>query len=99
MREINLLKAQNRVFLQEIATLKNQIATLTTTPSTPTQTGTVTSSSLNMRSGSGTNFSVIRTLTLGTEFTVLRTEGVWLQIRLRDGRTGWVHSGFVRLSP
>lgn len=99
MKEINLLKTQNKVMLEEIANLKKQIATLTGKPTTSTQTGVVTSSSLNMRSGPGTNFAIIRTLTLGTEFTVIKKEGDWLQIRLKDGREGWVHSGFVRLSP
>lgn len=99
MKEINLLKTQNKVMLEEIANLKKQITTLTGKPTTSTQTGVVTSSSLNMRSGPGTNFAIIRTLTLGTEFTVIKKEGDWLQIRLKDGREGWVHSGYVRLSP
>lgn len=99
MKEINLLKAQNKVMLEEVANLKKQIATLTAKPTTPVQTGVVTAQSLNMRSGPGTNFAIIRTLTLGTEFTVTKKEGNWLQIRLKDGREGWVHSGFVRLSP
>jgi len=99
MKEINLLKAQNKVILEEIANLKKQIATLTAKPTTSTQTGVVTASSLNMRSGPGTNFAIIRTLTLGTEFTVIKKEGDWLQIKLKDGKEGWVHSGYVKLSP
>lgn len=99
MKEINLLKTQNKVMLEEVANLKKQIATLTAKPTTPTQTGVVTSSSLNMRTGPGTNFAIIRTLTLGTEFTVIKKEGDWLQIRLKDGKEGWVHSGYVKLSP
>ncbi|MBT9174376.1 MAG: hypothetical protein DDT22_00028 [candidate division WS2 bacterium] len=99
MKEINLLKTQNKVIREEVANLKKQIATLTAKPTTPTQTGVVTSTSLNMRTGPGTNFAIIRTLTLGTEFTVIKKEGAWLQIRLKDGKKGWVHSGFVKLSP
>ncbi|RIK38772.1 MAG: hypothetical protein DCC55_20120 [Chloroflexi bacterium] len=61
-------------------------------------TGTVVNANLlNVRSGPGLNFPVLATLPLG-ESVVLEgrdTGGFWLQVRLADGRLGWVSSGFM----
>jgi len=32
----------------------------------------------------------------GTEFTVLKREGEWFQVRLEDSRTGWIHQDNVQ---
>ena len=43
-------------------------------------TGVVTASSLNVRSGAGTNYSVVNTLAKGTKVTVLNTADGWYEI-------------------
>lgn len=61
-------------------------------------TGTVANTNLlNVRSGPGLNFPVLVVLPMG-ESVVLEgrdTAGFWLQVRLADGRLGWVSSAFM----
>lgn len=58
------------------------------------QKGTVTASSLNMRSGPGTSYSRITTLPRGTVVTVLSASGSWYQISV-GGQTGYVTSEYL----
>ncbi|WP_106122486.1 SH3 domain-containing protein [Nesterenkonia sandarakina] len=59
---------------------------------TPTQYRTTTS--LNARSGPGTNYAVLQGLASGTEVTVTATHGSWLKFS-RNGQTVWSHSDFM----
>ncbi|MBZ0299953.1 MAG: SH3 domain-containing protein, partial [Anaerolineae bacterium] len=54
---------------------------------------------VNVREGPGTGFSAFEALRPGTRVEVLGqdVEGVWLNIRLEDGREGWVATSLVRL--
>lgn len=60
------------------------------------QTGTVTTSVLNIREGPGTNYTKTGTLLKGAQVDVVRQNGSWLSIRLTSGVTGWVHSDYVK---
>ncbi|HEY8343116.1 MAG TPA: SH3 domain-containing protein, partial [Calditerricola sp.] len=60
------------------------------------QTVEVTASVLNVRAGPGTNYAIISQVKRGTRLTVLKQQGGWLQIRLSNGRTGWVSGQYVR---
>ncbi len=45
---------------------------------------------LNVRSGAGTTFSRLTTVSRGSLLQVLSRQGDWLQVKLPDGRNGWV---------
>jgi cell wall-associated NlpC family hydrolase len=51
--------------------------------------GTVTTSALNLRTGPGTGYAVITTLSYGTQGTVLGQSNGWYNIQTTHG-TGWV---------
>jgi len=55
--------------------------------------------SLNVRSGPGTNFPVIASLPNGSQLTVTGEQNGFYQVRLADGRTGWVSRDFVAITP
>ena len=52
---------------------------------------------LNLRTGPGTSYPVVRTLPDGTALTLVNTSGDWFKARAL-GSTGWVNSWYVTLS-
>jgi cell wall-associated NlpC family hydrolase len=60
-------------------------------------TGLVTASKLNMRTGPSTNYSIMHALWQGNRVKVIGQTGGWYQIRLSDGRTGWVSGAYLKL--
>ncbi|MDY6882033.1 MAG: CsgG/HfaB family protein [Desulfatiglans sp.] len=52
--------------------------------------------SLNVRTGPGTNFSVVTSARGGENLTVLERSGEWLRVRTSSGKEGWVSSRFAR---
>lgn len=68
------------------------------TPTPSTGTGTVNAYALNIRSGAGTNHSVIGTLKEGAAVTITGTSGSWLQITATvNGKTvnGYVSGEYI----
>ena len=64
-------------------------------PPPPTGTAyTVSASTLNVRSGPGTNHSVLGQVSRGQRVTVIGSSGAWKQIRFGSG-TGWVHGSYL----
>lgn len=61
-------------------------------PSGPS--ATVTASTLNVRSGPGTNYRIIGSLSRGASVQVVRSSGSWYEVALRSG-TGWVHGAYL----
>jgi hypothetical protein len=64
--------------------------------------GIVTSlQTVNVRSGPGANFGAFEALTPGTEVQVIGQDqtGRWLNVRLEDGREGWINTPLVRIDP
>ena len=57
---------------------------------------TVVPSSLNVRTGPGTSFSVVISARGGDRLTVLERSGEWLRVRTNSGKEGWVSSRFTR---
>lgn len=57
----------------------------------------VTARVLNVRSGPGTRYVRIVQVRRGETFVLMEKKKVWWKIRLSDGRTGWLHSKYVRL--
>ena len=52
-------------------------------------TGTVTATSLNVRSGASTSYSVIGKVTKGEEVEILSSNNGWYKIEYGDNKTGW----------
>ncbi|RLA81068.1 MAG: hypothetical protein DRG33_01215 [Deltaproteobacteria bacterium] len=50
---------------------------------------------VNIRSGPGTSYSVLTTLSQGQQVKGLGKQGDWYQIQLPDGRVGWVYATLV----
>ena len=57
--------------------------------------GTITASSLNLRSGPGTAHSSTGLITKGQIVTVLSVSGDWSRIKTAEGRTGWVYNKYI----
>ena len=51
---------------------------------------------VRVRSGASSQSSSVTMLYRGQEVETLGRRGSWLEVRLRDGRVGWVHSQYVR---
>ncbi|NLW91147.1 MAG: SH3 domain-containing protein [Syntrophomonadaceae bacterium] len=56
--------------------------------------GTINDNGVNVRSGPGTNYSILKTLTKGTGVTILETKGDWQQIQYGSLK-GWVTTRFI----
>ncbi len=50
---------------------------------------------VNVRSGPGTGFEVFASLTAGALVEVLAQAEGWYEVKLEDGRTGWIFGGFL----
>lgn len=61
------------------------------------QTGIVTYGPLNVRLGPGAWYGAFTWLNGGSGVSLIGRDayGVWLLVQLVDGRTGWVHAGFI----
>lgn len=56
----------------------------------------VTGSTVNIRSGPGTSHGIIGSVRRGDRLSLLGESGNWYQIRLPDGREGWIFNKLVR---
>ncbi|MEH7520328.1 MULTISPECIES: SH3 domain-containing protein [Priestia] len=68
-----------------------------TTPPAESTTYTVTASTLNVRSGAGTSYASIGSVTKGQKLSVVSKSGSWYKINY-NGRTGYVSSDYVQAS-
>lgn len=59
------------------------------------QTGVVTASSLNIRSGPSTNYSVITTAKKGEEVTIIDSSNGWYKVKLNSGKEGWASGTYI----
>jgi N-acetylmuramoyl-L-alanine amidase len=60
--------------------------------------GTVTGSVVNVRGGAGTQYAVKGKASRGTKVTILGQQSSWLNVRLDNGVTGWIHADYVQIS-
>ncbi|MCS6911242.1 MAG: SH3 domain-containing protein, partial [Anaerolineales bacterium] len=58
----------------------------------------ITTHRVNLRAGAGTTFPILTVLVPRTPFTVLQQQGEWLKVSA-NGREGFLHRGFVQLTP
>lgn len=75
-----------------------ELTPTSTQQTTTTTTGTVTASRLNMRSGPGTEYSIVHVLWQGNVVKVIGQTTGWYKIQLSDGRTGWVSSTYLEVN-
>lgn len=65
---------------------------------THTQTCTVATGipdgDLNLRTGAGTEYAVIATLTEGTTVRVLETKGTWYRVHVIEAINGWINGRY-----
>lgn len=54
-------------------------------------------STINFRSGPGTEFSIVQTPSGGILLLPLDRVGEWYRARMRDGTIGWIHRSLVRV--
>jgi SH3 domain protein len=54
---------------------------------------------LTLRTGAGTQYRIIGTLTTGDVATILTRGDGWTKVRTADGKEGWVSAGFLQTSP
>jgi len=59
------------------------------------KTGTVTASSLNLRSGPGKSNKIIGSLEAGQKLTITGFSGGWYRVETKDGGIGWASSSYV----
>lgn len=81
-----------------------EFSSATSQPSLPANTneesssgviGTITATTLNVRSSSSLNGKVIGTVTKGQAFEILAEENNWAKIDLKNGKQGWVASWYL----
>ncbi|MGL6107139.1 C40 family peptidase [Romboutsia sp.] len=68
-----------------------------TTPSTG-KTGTVTTGTLNVRSGASTSYSVVTKVYSGDKVEILESSNGWYKIKLSNGKTGWSSAQYISTS-
>ena len=62
------------------------------------QTLTVTTSVLNVRTGAGTNYSIMSKVYEGDTLEVIGSSNGWYNVKLSSGKTGWVSGDYVSVS-
>ena len=60
-------------------------------------TGVITANSLNVRSGAGTSYSVVGSLSKNTKVGITKTSGSWYKIKA-GSLVGWVSADYIKLS-
>ena len=50
---------------------------------------------INLRAGPGTNHRVVGSVKYGEVLRTIKRQGQWVEVRLPNGRTGWVASNLV----
>ena len=75
--------------------LSSAIVAIGATDSYAAQSGTVTASALNIRSGAGTNYSVITKAYKGDSVNILETKSGWYKVELSNGKIGWASGDYI----
>ena len=92
--------AKRRYFNNCMEARGYQLERITSTPVTPASGTinilTVTWTSANIRSGAGNEFPVVKTVKQGDKLTVVGEDREWFNVRLEDGKEGWINSRVVK---
>lgn len=65
-------------------------------PETRVEEVVVRATSLNLREGPGTSEAVVTRARSGERLAVLERQGLWVRVRLADGREAWGHAAYLR---
>ncbi|MCO5167463.1 MAG: SH3 domain-containing protein [Planctomycetes bacterium] len=65
------------------------------TPSDRSRVATVNSTTLNVRAEPSTTAPILATARRGDRFRVLSQRGLWMEVELADGTTGWLHTAYL----
>jgi SH3-like domain-containing protein len=53
----------------------------------------------NIRAAAAETSDILMRVAARAPLQITGQEGSWLRLRLRDGRTGWIHESLVALDP
>lgn len=56
----------------------------------------VTGTAANIRSGAGNEFLIVTTVKQGDKLVLLGEHGEWFNVRLENGKEGWINSRFIK---
>lgn len=96
--EVASLKGTGTATTTPSTTTPTTTTPTTTTPSTSntSTTLTVTGNTLRVRTGPGTNYEVVASLSKGEKVTKLGVEGDWYRVQTSDGKTGYISSQYAQ---
>lgn len=57
----------------------------------------VTAALLNVRSGPGTKFRKIAQVRINQKYQVIAEDGMWIKVKLKAGKVGWINREYVRI--
>ena len=60
--------------------------------------GTVTASSLNVRSGPSTSYTIVTTVKKNDKVNILQSSNGWYKIETASGKQGWASSSYISIS-
>ena len=60
------------------------------------KTKTVTATVLNIRSGAGTNYSIVTKVNKGAKLTILESKNGWSKVKTASGKTGWASNDYLK---
>lgn len=88
------IEAFNKAVLVNTDTI-NPVVPSGTSSQSSTKIGTIIASELNIRSGSGLQYSIVSKLVKGVKVTILNSKAGWYNIKLPNGKTGWAKSEYI----
>ena len=62
------------------------------------QIGTVTATSLNVRSGAGTNYKVLFSVKKNEQVNITQTSNGWYKIKTSTGKQGWASADYIKIN-
>lgn len=66
------------------------------TPSNKSRVLTINSPTLNVRGAPSTSGQIVETARRGDRYRLLSKRGLWFEVALEDGTSGWVHAAYTR---
>ncbi|WP_042459078.1 SH3 domain-containing protein [Neobacillus dielmonensis] len=79
----------------EFITKQSETAPVTTKKTTSDTVGTITADSLNVRSGTSYNSSIVGTVSNGESYPIMEEKNGWTKIEYKPGNYGWVASWYI----
>lgn len=61
------------------------------------ETGTVTATVLNVRSGAGTSYSIVTKINKGNKVNIIESKNGWYKIKTSNGKIGWVSGDYIKI--